>query len=221
MCFKETLRTFTLIQVDLKGSRLPQINSSLLDCATPPVVVIADANLGNVARLSLGRGNTSRLYLINCGLKQISRTTFDYQGLKTLQLNQNKVVIQQDTFKGLTQLTFLSFDKSKIRDINPNWFIPLKNLTRLSLMKNEITELTRNVFSALTRLEQLYLQFNLLKYITKKPFSKLRRLTKLNLSLNIIDFIEEGSFQDLKKLKYGVSSACMFIFPQLCPPPIC
>lgn len=205
-----------MIQVDLKGSRLPQTNSSLLDCATPPVVVIADANLGNVAHLSLGRGNTSRLYLINCGLKQISRTTFDgYQGLKMLQLNQNKVVIQPDTFEGLTRLTFLSFDKGKIRDVDPNWFVPLKKLTRLSLVKNEITELTPNLFSALTQLEQLYLQFNLLKYITRKPFSKLRRLMKLNLSLNIIDFIEEGTFQDLTRLKYSVFSACVFTFPQL------
>ncbi|XP_070708148.1 toll-like receptor 13 [Pempheris klunzingeri] len=191
------------VEVDLKGSRLPQTNYSLLDCATPPVVVIADADLGNVDHLSLGRGNTSRLYLINCGLKRISRTTFDsYQGLKTLQLNQNKVVIQPDTFKGLSSLTFLSFDKGKIRDIDPKWFAPLKRLTRLSLMKNEITELAPKVFSVHTQLEQLYLQFNLLKYITKNPFSKLRRLTKLNLSLNIIDFIEEGSFQDLTRLNY-------------------
>ncbi|XP_070783197.1 toll-like receptor 13 [Enoplosus armatus] len=191
------------VEVDLKGSRLPQTTSSLLDCDTPSTVVIVDANLGNVAQLSLGRGNTSRLNFINCGLTQISCTTFDgYQGLKALQLNQNNVVIQRDTFKALTHLTFLSFDRSKIHDIDPDWFVPLKKLTHLSLLKNEITGLAPKVFSGLTRLEQLYLQFNLLKYITKKPFSKLRRLTKLNLSLNIIDFIEEGSFQDLTKLKY-------------------
>ncbi|XP_075949692.1 uncharacterized protein LOC142951777 [Anarhichas minor] len=191
------------VEVDLKGSRLPRANYSLLDCDTPPVVVIEDANLGNVAQLSLGRGNTSKLYLINCGLKQISRTTFDgYRSLKMLQLNHNKLDIQRDTVKGLTHLTFLSFDTSNIRDIDPNWFVPLKSLTRLSLVENEITELTPKVFSALTRLEQLYLQFNLLKYITKKPFSKLRRLTKLNLSLNIIDFIEVGTFRDLTSLTY-------------------
>lgn len=203
MCFKEILCAFNLIQVDLKGSRLPQTNSSLLDCPTPAVVIIMDANFGNVAQLSLGRGNTSRLYLLNCGLKQISRTTFEgYPRLKTLQLNQNKVIVQQDSFKDLTHLTFLSFDRGKIREIDPNWFVPLKKLTRLSLLKNEITELAPKVFSALTGLEQLYLQFNLLKYITRKPFSKLRRLSKLNLSLNIIDFIEEGTFEDLTQLKY-------------------
>ncbi|XP_030256607.1 toll-like receptor 13 isoform X2 [Sparus aurata] len=191
------------VEVDLKGSVLRQTNTSLLDCATPPMVAINDANLGDVAQFSIGRGNTSKLYLNNCGLRQISSTTFDgYPRLKTLQLNQNKLVIQPDTFKGLTQLTFLSFDKNKLRDIDPNWFVPLKNLTRLSLLKNEITELPPKVFSALTQLEQLFLQFNLLKYITKKPFSKLRRLTKLNLSLNIIDFIEEGSFEDLTRLSY-------------------
>ncbi|XP_022598134.1 toll-like receptor 13 [Seriola dumerili] len=191
------------IEVDLKGSRLPQHNSSLLNCSAPAVVIIMDANFGNVAHLSLGKGNTSGLYLINCGLKQISYTTFDgFQGLKTLQLNQNKIVVQQDAFKGLTDLTSLSFDRSKIRDIDPNWFVPLKKLTRLSLIKNEVLDLAPKVFSALTQLEQLYLQFNLLKYITKKPFSKLRKLTKLNLSLNIIDFIEEGSFQDLTSLRY-------------------
>lgn len=191
------------LEVDLKGSRLPQANSSLLDCPFPRVVVIVDANLGNVAQLSLGRGNTTRLYLLNCGLKQISPTTFKgYPQLTTLQLNQNKVIIEHDTFKDLNHLTFLSVDKSKIRDIDPKWFVPLKKLNRLSLLKNEITELSPKVFSALTQLEQLYLQFNLLKYITRKPFSKLRKLSKLNLSLNIIDFIEEGTFEDLTKLTY-------------------
>ncbi|XP_020493189.2 toll-like receptor 13 [Labrus bergylta] len=191
------------VEVDLKGSRLPQNNSSLLDCPSPPMFIMMDANFGNVDQLSLGRGNTSKLYLINLGLRQISRTTFDgYKGLKTLQVNQNKLIIEPDTFNGLTHLTFLSFDKSKLHEIDPNWFVPLINLTRLSLLKNEITELPPKGFSALIHLEQLYLQFNLLKYITRKPFSKLRRLKKLNLSLNIIDFIEEGTFQDLTCLRY-------------------
>ncbi|TKS89932.1 Toll-like receptor 13 [Collichthys lucidus] len=189
------------IEVDLKGSKLPQTNSSLLNCATPRMVIIMDANFGNVAQLSLG-GNTSKLYLNNCGLKQISHTTFDYHGLVTLQMNGNKLIIQQDTFKNLNNLSFLGLDKNRLRDIDPNWFIPLKKLTRMSLMKNEITELTPKAFSALTQLEELYLQFNLLKYITKKPFSRLRKLRKLNLSLNIIDFIEEGTFEDLKSLRY-------------------
>uniref|UniRef100_A0A3Q1FJT6 Toll-like receptor 13 n=1 Tax=Acanthochromis polyacanthus TaxID=80966 RepID=A0A3Q1FJT6_9TELE len=191
------------IEVDLQGSKLPQHDSSLLDCNLPQVIAILDANFGNVAQLSLGKGNTSRLDLINCGLRQISNATFEgFRRLETLQLNQNNIILQQDTFKGLTHLTFLSFDRNKIHELDPDWFIPLKRLTRLSLLKNQITELTPNVFSALTQLEQLYLQFNLLKYITKKPFRKLRKLMKLNLSLNIIDFIEEGSFQDLTNLRY-------------------
>lgn len=203
-----------MIQIDLKGSRLPQSKSSLLDCATPAVVVISDANLGNVAQLSLSKGKTRRLYLINCGLQQISHTTFyGFKGLEMLQLNENKVVMQQDTFEGLTNLNFLSFDKCKIRDIDPKWFIPLKSLKRLSFSKNEITELTSNVFSALVQLKELYLHFNLLKYITMNPFSKLWSLTKLNLSLNIIDFIAEGSFQDLKSLRYSMFSVCVFLFP--------
>lgn len=205
---------FCLIQVDLKGSRLPQSNSSLLDCATPLEIVIMDANLGNDSQLLLRKSKTKSLYLINCGLKQISHSTFyGFKGLKTLQLNENKIIIKQDTFKGLTHLKFLSFDKCKMRDIDPDWFIPLKNLNSLSFSKNEITELTTNVFSALSYLEELYLHFNLLKAITMNPFSKLWRLTKLNLSLNIIYYIEEGSFQDLHSLRYSVFSKCRFLFP--------
>ncbi|XP_074519569.1 uncharacterized protein LOC141785272 [Halichoeres trimaculatus] len=190
-------------EIDLKGSRFPQGNRSLLECSTPPMLILKDANLGNVAQLPLGKGNTSKLYLDNLGLKQISNATFSgYKGLKTLQMNRNRVVIEKDTFKDLTQLTFLSFDKNKIRDLDPEWFVNLRNLKRLSLLKNEITELPPKVFSALLELEELYLQFNLLKYITKKPFSRLRKLQKLNLSLNIIDFIEEGTFEDLTSLRY-------------------
>ncbi|XP_029312425.1 toll-like receptor 13 [Cottoperca gobio] len=191
------------VEIDLKGSRLRRTTSSLLDCDTPPVVVINDANLGDVGHLSLGRGNTSILSLNNCGLKHISRTTFKgYRGLKTLQLNKNQLKIQRDTFNDLTLLTFLSFDRSEVRDIDLYFFAPLKKLTHLSLLNNKITRLTPKVFSALTRLEQLYLQFNLLKSITNKPFSQLRRLTKLNLSLNIIHFIETGTFEDLTNLIY-------------------
>ncbi|KAM3591312.1 uncharacterized protein V6R79_000087 [Siganus canaliculatus] len=190
-------------EVDLKGSRLPETNSTLLDCSTPAVVVIMDANLENVGQLSTVSGKTKRLYLINCGLKEISQSTFfGFHTLETLQLNQNKMVIQQDAFKNLRHLGFLSFDRSKVRDIDPVWFHPLKKMTRLSLVKNEITELAPLAFSALTELEQLYLQFNLLKYITRKPFSNLRKLKKLNLSLNIIDFVEEGTFEDLDRLSY-------------------
>lgn len=212
--FKQILCELNCTQIDLKGSKLPQGNSSLLDCPTPPTVIILDAHFGNVAQLPLGKGNTRRLTLINCGLEQISHTTFEgYQRLTTLQLNQNHLVIEPDTFKDLTDLTFLSFDRNKIRDIDPKWFVPLEKLIRLSILKNQITELKPEVFSSLTQLEQLYLQFNLLKYITGKPFSKLRKLTKLNLSLNIIDFIEEGTFQDLTSLRYSVFSK----FNYLCP----
>ncbi|MED6231463.1 hypothetical protein ATANTOWER_016487 [Ataeniobius toweri] len=110
--------------------------------------------------------------------------------------------VESDTFRGLTELTFLSLDRNRIRNIDLRWFVPLKSLHRLSLMKNEITELEPNVFHALTQLEQLYLQFNLLKSLKKKTFGNLYRLKKLNLSLNLICFIEEGTFQDLKNLRY-------------------
>lgn len=196
---------FDLIQVDLKGSRLPQVNSSLMDCPTPTMLIIEDANLGNVANLSLGRGNTRFLYFFNCGLRQISRTTFKgYRRLEKLQLNRNKIHIDPETFTDQPRLTFISLDRNKMRDLDPTVLAPLKKLTRLSLMKNEITELAENMFSKLTQLEQLYLQFNLLKYITKKPFGKLWKLIRLNLSLNIIDFIEEGSFEDLRSLRYCI-----------------
>lgn len=199
---------FFYIQIDLKGSKLPRGNSSLLDCRTPSKVFIIDANFGNVANMSLGSGRMKILDLINCGLKRISHLTFARQkGLKVLQLNQNNVDIQPDAFRDLTHLTFLSIERNKIRDIDPDWFIPLKNVTCLSMLKNQITELPPEGFSALTQLQQLYLQFNLLKYITRKPFRNLRRLKKLNLSLNIIDFIEEGTFQDLTNLKYPVFSS--------------
>ncbi|MEQ2243488.1 hypothetical protein ILYODFUR_007492 [Ilyodon furcidens] len=191
------------VEVDLKGSKLPASNTSLLDCPTPPTLIINEAKLGNVARLSSEMSSTSKLYLINCGLKQISNSTFEvFTALKTLYLNKNSVDIKSDTFRGLTELTFLSLDRNRIRNIDLRWFVPLKSLHRLSLMKNEITELEPNVFHALTQLEQLYLQFNLLKSLKKKTFSNLYRLKKLNLSLNLICFIEEGTFQDLKNLRY-------------------
>ncbi|KAK2820262.1 hypothetical protein Q5P01_023221 [Channa striata] len=191
------------LKVDLKGSRSPQSNPVLLDCVTPLWLTINDANLGDVAHTPLGKGRKERLYLINCGLKRVSQTTFDsFKGVKTLQLNENKVSMQNDTFRGLTQLTFLSFDKCNIRDIDPLWFVPLKKLNCLSLTKNEIIQLEDYVFSALTNLRELYLHFNLLKFISSEAFSKLWNLRRLNLSLNIIHYIAEGSFKDLKSLSY-------------------
>ncbi|XP_038157016.1 toll-like receptor 13 [Cyprinodon tularosa] len=197
------MENVTKVEVDLKGSKLPESNTSLLDCPTPTMLIILQAQLGNVDRLSSEKSNTSKLYLINCGLKQISNATFQgFTALKTLYLNQNHVNIKRDTFRSLTKLTFLSLDRNRIRDTDSGWFHSLKGLTCLSLMKNEITELEANVFNALTSLEQLYLQFNLLRSLKKKTFGNLRRLKKLNLSLNIICFIEVGTFQDLTNLRY-------------------
>lgn len=199
------------MQVALNGSQLAQSNSSLLDCATPELVIM-EANLGNVDQVSLGKGNTSKLFLINCGLRKISQTTFSgFKKLETLQLNENKVDIQEDAFKGQTRLTFLSFDKCKMRDLEQNWFAPLKNLTRLSLTKNEIIDLSEKVFFHLTQLEELYLHFNLLKAITQNSFSNLRKLKKLNLSLNIIHYIAEGTFQDLTSLRYSLINLSYFL----------
>ncbi|XP_035987945.1 toll-like receptor 13 [Fundulus heteroclitus] len=191
------------VQVDLKGSKLPQSNVSLLDCPTPTTLIFMEAKLGNVARLSSGRRSTSKLCLTNCGLKQISNSTFEgFAALKTLCLDKNAVVIEPDAFRGMTTLRSLNLDRNRIRDIDPRWFLPLKTLTQLSLMKNEITELEPSVFHALTQLEQLYLQFNLLKSLKNRTFSNLFKLQRLSLSLNIICFIEPGTFQDLKNLRF-------------------
>ncbi|KAM4624501.1 uncharacterized protein ACJ7VT_005351 [Polymixia lowei] len=191
------------VEVDLRGSRLPPRNASLLDCALPKMVIIENAFLGDVDGLQLGGRNACKLLLNKCGLKKISRTTFDgYKGLKSLQLNTNNLVIHPDTFRDLSNLKLLSFDNSNVRDIDLNWFTPLKKLFYLSIPKNEITELLPNTFSALSNLKQLYLQFNVLKRIQRKSFSNLRKLWKLDLSLNTIHYIEDGSFQDLTRLRY-------------------
>ncbi|XP_041737851.1 toll-like receptor 13 [Coregonus clupeaformis] len=201
----EVMDSLSSLEINLGRSKLPPNVSVLLECSTPNMVVLEKANLGDLGETQLvqdGR-KTKRLYLVDCGLKDISHTTFrSLGGLETLQLNDNKLNIQMDTFTGLRNLTFLSLDRSKIRELNPRWFLPLRNLRCLSVIGNEIIEFIPNTFSDLQNLEELYMRYNVIRYITNQPFSKLSRLVKLDLSLNIIKYIEEGSFRDLENLDY-------------------
>ena len=161
------------VDVDLRGSKLPSNYSAFLDCPTPTMVVLENGNLGDVgqSQLTKNRSKTKILFLNNCGLTDISQTTFKgFEDLQTLQMNRNRLKIHSGTFTELTALTFLSFDRSRVQELHPEWFVPLRNLTRLSILKNLITELAPNTFSSLLSLTELYMQFNLLKYITKRPF---------------------------------------------------
>ncbi|KAK1881839.1 Toll-like receptor 13 [Dissostichus eleginoides] len=105
-----------------------------------------------------------------------------------------------ETNSSLMDCNTPSMDRCRVRDIDPNWFVPLKKLTRLSLVKNEISWLRKNVFSKLNKLEALYLQFNMLKYIIHKPFN-LINLRYLSLKGNRIKMLSTNILSGLTNLR--------------------
>lgn len=80
------------VEINLGRSKLPPNVSVLLEFSTPNMVVFEKVNLGDLGESQLVKDGSKIkiLYLVDCGLKEISHTTFQsLEGLETLQLNDN------------------------------------------------------------------------------------------------------------------------------------
>ncbi|XP_035284833.1 toll-like receptor 13 [Anguilla anguilla] len=193
------------VNIDLSRFTFPKNTSVLIGCKTPKFLILKNASLGDFEKFRLVQGgeHTSRLSLVQCGLRSISEKTFQgFQRLSNLNVEDNdELNIHPKTFSVFRQLRKLSLDNVGVSEPNTDWFQNLLYLETLSMMNNDMTKLAPNAFSALRKLRSLSLRHNLLQVIAGQPFCNLTMLTTLDLSVNIIYSIENGSFTDLVRLK--------------------
>ena len=148
----------------------------------------------------------------------------DYSSnLKTIKLTANQITkLYEDNFKGLSNLIELDLSENQVV-FDSNTFRYLTNLKRLNLSKNKIMNISDESFKELSKLEELNLSENEIEFLgtsksnypnessdpanftnkqlTGKPFSGLKNLRTLNLSLNKINKIDSECFLDLENLE--------------------
>lgn len=117
-------------------------------------------------------------------------------------LNNSKLYSIEDfVFKELKYLKILNLANNTISKINENTFQGLTNLLELNLNQNYIDEIYEDVFKCLTSLLTLKLNSNNLKTIKGNTFDGLINLKDLVLADNMIDSFENNAFNSLVKLR--------------------
>ena len=172
------------IQTLPKDVCLPKLK--ILDLSWNPIKVLCTGMFGQTRFPSL-----SSLILEDLRpLKQIQAFSFNNTSLKILSLMYNNVnfvtdIVDENGFKGLTNLTFLQLGHNYL------------NNDRLD-----------KLFSGCTALKDLLLGNTGLDEIATKTFAKFSNLVKVTLSRNRFTSLPDGAFDSLKQLKFLDISNC-------------
>lgn len=122
--------------------------------------------------------------------------------IRSLKLNNNKIVSVHLTFIFYTKLVDLDLSENKIKGLGSKNFEFQMNLIKLNLSHNLIRDLHRDSFKGLNKLAALDLTGNQIEEINDRmSFKDLYSLQDLNLSKNNIYVIEAGVFDYLTDLK--------------------
>lgn len=92
--------------------------------------------------------------------------------------------IEDDAFKGLNHLLYLSLEKNNLESVRPMWFKDLRQLTALQLNQNNIKEFDSSVFDHTPALAHFGIEFNRLECFDVNKFSQLAKLKKVELDFN-------------------------------------
>lgn len=109
--------------------------------------------------------------------------------------------VNENNFKGLSQLKVLNLFHNLIEHVTSNAFQDLERLEYLDLSSNKIRSLRENTFITLKALEILLLAGNDIQLIQLEMFRSLVNLHTLNLSGNSIYIIEGNIFDTLVNMK--------------------
>ncbi|XP_061717880.1 connectin-like [Cydia pomonella] len=109
--------------------------------------------------------------------------------------------IDTNTFMNLTSVQEMTLTKNQIIVINKHAFNNLPNLTVLTLDENKIKELVTETFYELPVLQKLYLTNNSISVIQDGAFRHLVNLAELELDRNNIVTLKKECFDGLANLK--------------------
>lgn len=111
------------------------------------------------------------------------------------------ISVNDNNFKGLSKLEYLSLPSNKIENVSCDAFVDLVSLVHLDLGYNRIRLLAKNTFDSLKALQALYLNKNEIQNLHPEIFSKLMNVEYLNLSENQLISLDGSIFESLTNLK--------------------
>lgn len=135
------------------------------------------------------------------GLKTLSVPFFGKQVTKAVIIFTDLEVIEENAFKGLSNITRLDLDHNTVRTIHKNAFKDLTQLKQIDLKYNKLESLDDELFNNNVNLEKIFLLQNDIKVINAQLFSTNTELVTLDLDGNSIVYIEEGFITNLINLK--------------------
>lgn len=144
--------------------------------------------------------NTKYVIFNHCSLLKIDEDAFKNKTIEHLSLDDNELTIIDDWLKPLTQLTILSINHNRIRQLTSENFVQQKKLQILSLSHNEISGIDLKSFTGLDKLVFLSLSHNKITII-RTEYKTLSEIFQLDLSHNRIEYVQEKAFKNLQKLK--------------------
>lgn len=101
--------------------------------------------------------------------------------LVKLDLSENSLVLEMNSFVHLKHLKFLDLSLNELKSLADGIFTPLRRLEVLSLYYNQLNELNRRTFEGLGRLRKLCLRENLLSSVKSDVFIGMNDLEEVDL----------------------------------------
>ncbi|KAJ8982863.1 hypothetical protein NQ317_006413 [Molorchus minor] len=191
----------SLETVNLKNNLLENIDERIFSNQTD--LLYLDLSYNRITNFSIN--NAPLLEYISLGHNMLNTFSLTYLNdlnkLKTLMLHNNKIQdVYPSTFQGLIALEELDLSNNKIKLQNDS-FTNLYKLEQLSLSNNSISVLPLYVFRNLTNLKTLDLSKNMLRTLsTNVTFRNLVNLEILNISYNRLEELNFATIDPLNNL---------------------
>ncbi|KAF4526153.1 hypothetical protein B566_EDAN008189 [Ephemera danica] len=205
-----------------------------IDLRRSSIIVLDDGAFNGLAALDTLYLSENRLAVVHSPFIQLNKLTYlDMSGNPDTIFSGDGAdfTLEEDSFKGLTNLTVLNLSNSKLQKLRDKHFLPITKLEILALCNTEIKnvddqpfrnlralqkldlsgscsiteQLDDDVFYGLIRLIELRLtdsNFDFTREVTSDYFSHLVDLQNLILTYNKIRILYSNSFVSLKLLDY-------------------
>ncbi|KAF3836254.1 hypothetical protein F7725_028812 [Dissostichus mawsoni] len=202
----QELFNFSLTSLTMNSMKRSNLIKLINMSCTIPTVSILHLQRNNLffIRSNLFEGciNVKELDLSHNRIRNISDKAFTYlQGLRILDLSQNKLSSVPAATSNLPRLEKLSFKSNNISRLECHDFTNLTGLRELYLHQNQISALQKCVFKDLIGLQVLKLEENYIYNLGDAFTEFLPNLTELHLNTNKLSAIQRGDFKGLQSLK--------------------
>ncbi|XP_070499542.1 protein artichoke [Chironomus tepperi] len=217
-----------IIYINLAGNKLETLPEGLFD--KTETIEELDLSYNKIVTLPKNIFNKTSLAILHLKYNEIvSNLEFITKDVQKLDISYNRITtINNQMFKNMENLSFLSLKGNKIKRINPAAFVPLKNLRHIDLSFNDLDSLSSLTFLKNSDLEVIRINDNIrlktlpadgfetnaksfhvflfdasncdLSNLGENTFKTMPFITRLSLSGNNIENIPKNLFSPLLRL---------------------